>query len=182
MGLNVQSGHSKVGAGWCTLSLLPLIHFSLNSTGPQILLHLQPSRCVFFRNSSGPLFLFRQLLQRFFHAPPAITFRAMLVGQARQDVSAHSVPLFFFCLSLSPCLFLPVFFLSFTGLRTGGVSGAMGTSDSSFPIRHPFCPCRWIDGGRWRGARARIAHFLSSLTLSRGLGRASGRRGGWTSC
>lgn len=65
-----------------------------------------------------------------------------------------------FCLSLSPCLFLPVFFLSFTGLRTGGVSGAMGTSDSSFPIRHPFCPCRWIDGGRWRGARARIAHFL----------------------
>ena len=40
----------------------------------------------------------------------ATSDRAMLVGQACQDVAAHSGPLFFF-VSLSPLSFPPVFLL-----------------------------------------------------------------------
>ena len=101
--------------------------------------------------------------------------RAMLVGRSHQDVSARLVLSFFFCLSVS-CLFPPVFLL-FHGVRTGGVSGVMDTSDGSLPFAtHLSLP--EIVGEGVVGSGLDCAHTLSLLHVEIGAGVGAGREGG----
>lgn len=102
--------------------------------------------------------------------------RAMLVGQACQDVPRTRYSLFFFvslCLLVFPsCLF------SLSRVKNGRCFWGHGHLWQFLTLSPPSCPC--LDCGGVGGPGMDL-HSLHSL-LHDGLGRASGREGGWTLC
>lgn len=154
MGLNVQSGHSKVAVQACGPS------FSTSTSLLLLLLQTAVSSSSAFPPHS-----------------PAISRPSYAGGASLPGRSAHSVFSFLLCLSPSPRLSFLSFF-SFTGQEREVLLG-------------PWAPLAVLDPsatllsvpGLWGSWGARHGFALSSLSLFHdGLGRASGREGGWTLC